>query len=89
MSERSKDQVPDKCSLFEGVVLTSVVVVVIGLFSIPTVVYFTNRNEASLDWKSLVFGLYPAVVGNNTQPVSVRYIGPSVIVQILILYLIE
>ena len=72
MSETSKEQVPDKCSLFEGVLLTSVVVVVIGLFSIPTVVYFSNRNEASLDWKSLVFGLYPTVVGNDTQPVSVQ-----------------
>ena len=72
MSETSENQVPDKCSLFEGVLFTSVVVVVIGLFSIPTVVYFTNRNEASLDWKSLVFGLYPTVVGNDTQPVSVQ-----------------
>ena len=66
MSETSEDQAPNKCSLFEGVVLTSVVVVVIGLFSIPTVVYLSNRKEASLDWKSLVFGLYPAIAGNNT-----------------------
>ena len=55
MSESRKS--PDH-SWLEGVTLVCLMVVIVGLFSIPTVLYFSNRSEDTQDWKSRASSLY-------------------------------
>ena len=63
---------PPTCSWFEGVTLVGVVMFIIGLFTIPTVLYFSNRSKDTQDWTSIGSALYSMIESCDTDHPGAR-----------------
>ena len=57
MPEAANSKFPNRRRWTEGVIMTCVVVVVIGLFSIPTVLYFSKRSADTQNWGTIASAL--------------------------------
>ena len=80
MSESPKNSVKCPCTCLEMIIIVCSVVFAIGVFTIPSVLYFSNRNEADQSWNTLTSAVLSVLetcddkdrgMNNLTQFVSV------------------